>query len=266
VDLGLADRACIVTGASRGIGRAVAVALAAEGAALLLVGRSADALEKSAEECRTAGAGGVEILAIDITEAGAGDRVAGACLESLGRLDVLVNNAGTSNARPLEELTDEDWQSQWELSVMGPMRLMRAVAPVMAETGWGRIVNVASSSGKRPGQRNVAYSVGKAAELSLSRAFADAYAKRGVRVNAVTPGPVSTELWMAPVGLADQVAQARGATREEVLESTAAGVPVGRLGAPEEIAKVIVFLCSEAASNVTGAAWSVDGGLVAVII
>jgi 3-oxoacyl-[acyl-carrier protein] reductase len=149
---------------------------------------------------------------------------------------------------------------------MAPMRLMRAAAPAMVEAGWGRVVNVCSSSGKRPGQRNVAYSVAKAAELSLSRAFADAYAKRGVRVNAVTPGPVTTELWMGPGGLADQVAAARGTTREQVLESTAAGVPLGQLGSPEEIANVIVFLCSEAASNVTGAAWSVDGGLVAVII
>ncbi|MDQ6777787.1 MAG: SDR family oxidoreductase [Actinomycetota bacterium] len=268
MDLGLNERACIVTGASRGIGRATAAALAGEGASVLLVARGADGLEEAAAACREAGSGAhaVETLAIDITGADAGELVAGACRERWGRIDVLVNNAGTSTARPLEELTDDDWQEQWELSVMAPMRLMRAVAPVMAEAGWGRVVNVCSSSGKRPGQRNVAYSVGKAAELSLSRAFADAYAKRGVRVNAVTPGPVTTELWMAPGGLADQVAAARGTTREEVLESTAAGVPVGRLGSPEEIANAIVFLSSEAASNVTGAAWSVDGGLVAVII
>ena len=255
-----------MTGASRGIGRATAVALAAEGASVLLLARRADGLEQAAGACRDAGSHDVETLAIDITEPAAGERVANACRERFGRIDVLVNNAGTSTARPLEELTDGDWQEQMELSVMAPMRLMRAVAPVMSEAGWGRIVNVCSSSGKRPGQRNVAYSVAKAAELSLSRAFADAYAKRGVRVNAVTPGPVRTELWMAPGGLADQVAGARGITREEVLESTAAGVPLGRLGAPEEIARVIVFLCSDAASNVTGAAWSVDGGLVAVII
>ncbi len=266
MDLGLAERACIVTGASRGIGRATAEALAAEGASVLLVARNGDALEEAAASCRDGGAHGVETLAVDITEPDAGERVANTCREHFGRIDVLVNDAGTSSARPLDELTDEDWQEQWELSVMAPMRLMRAAAPVMAEAGWGRVVNVCSSSGKRPGQRNVAYSVGKAGELSLSRAFADAYAKQGVRVNAITPGPVTTELWMAPGGLADQVAEAQGKTREEVLESTAAGVPVGRLGSPEEIAKVIVFLASEAASNVTGAAWSVDGGLVAVII
>ena len=266
MDLGLADRACIVTGASRGIGRATALALAREGAELLLVARGAAKLEEAAAAARAAGAPAAETLALDITDPAAGERVASACRERLGRIDVLVNNAGTSSIRPLDELTDAEWQEQWDLSVMGPMRLMRSAAPVMADQGWGRIVNVVSSSGKRPSQRNVAYSVAKAAQLSLSRAFADAYAKRGVRVNAVTPGPVSSELWTGSDGLAAQSAAAKGTTREEELTSAAAGVPTGRLGTPEEIAGAIVFLCSEAASNVTGAAWSVDGGLVAVVI
>jgi 3-oxoacyl-[acyl-carrier protein] reductase len=146
------------------------------------------------------------------------------------------------------------------------MRMMRAAVPEMVQRGWGRVVNVSSSSGKRPGQRNVAYSVTKAAELSLSRAYADAYAQRGVLINAVTPGPVASELWLAPGGLADQTAQARGGTREQVLQAAAAGVPIHRLAQADEIAAVIVFLCSEAASNVAGAAWSVDGGAVPVII
>jgi 3-oxoacyl-[acyl-carrier protein] reductase len=128
------------------------------------------------------------------------------------------------------------------------------------------VVNVSSSSGKRPGQRNVAYSVTKAAELSLSRAYADAYASQGVLINAVTPGPVAGDLWLAPGGLVDQTVQARGGTREGVLDSAAAGVPIRRLAEPDEIAAVIVFLCSEVVSNVAGAAWSVDGGAVPVII
>jgi 3-oxoacyl-[acyl-carrier protein] reductase len=168
--------------------------------------------------------------------------------------------------RSVEELTDAEWQDQWELHVMAPMRLMRTAAPKMAERGWGRIVNVCSSSGKRPSGTNMAYSVTKAAELSLSRAFADLYASKGVLINAVAPGPVGGELWLAPGGLADQQAQARASTREEVLEATVARTPRGRLGSEEEIAAVIAFLCSEAASNVAGAAWSVDGGTVPVII
>jgi 3-oxoacyl-[acyl-carrier protein] reductase len=265
VDLGLRDRGCIVTGASRGIGSATALGLAAEGAAVLLVGRHEESLASVASSCLDAG-GRAEIAVVDVTAPDAGERLVALALERLGRLDALVNNAGTSAVRALEDLTDQDWQSQWDLHVMAPMRLMRAAAPRMAERGFGRIVNVSSSSGKRPSQTNVAYSVTKAAELSLSRAFADKYAGDGVLVNSITPGPVASELWTAPGGLADQHAAARGVTREEVLESTADRVPIGRLGQPEEIAAVIVFLCSAAASNVSGAAWSVDGGTVPVII
>jgi NAD(P)-dependent dehydrogenase (short-subunit alcohol dehydrogenase family) len=265
MDLELRDRGCVVTGASRGIGRATALGLAAEGAALLLVARDQDALAGVAASCAEAG-GSAETLALDVIAPDAGERLVAGALERLGRLDVLVNGAGTSAVKPLEELSEDDWQRQWELHVMAPMRLMRAVAPRMAEAGWGRIVNVSSSSGKRPSQTNMAYSVTKAAELSLSRAFADLYASRGVLVNAVTPGPVATELWTGPGGLADQQAAARGVSREEVLETAAARVPLGRFGEAEEIAAVIVFLCSAAASNVTGAAWSADGGTVPVII
>jgi 3-oxoacyl-[acyl-carrier protein] reductase len=137
----------------------------------------------------------------------------------------------------------------------------------MAERGWGRVVNVCSSAGKRPsGSLSMPYSVTKAAELSLSRAFADLYAARGVLINAIAPGPVNGELWEATGGLADQIAKLRGMTREEVLESGAARVPLTRYGEPQEIAAVIALLCSERASFVAGAAWSVDGGAVPVII
>src|SRR5947209_6088891 len=127
MDLGLTDRACVITGASRGIGRATALALSGEGAALLLIGRNEEALSRTAQECDRA-----EMLPLDITKADAGERVLEACLTHYRRIDALVNNAGTSAVRPLEELTDEEWQGQWEAHVMAPMRLMRAVAPAMA--------------------------------------------------------------------------------------------------------------------------------------
>jgi 3-oxoacyl-[acyl-carrier protein] reductase len=265
MDLGLRDRACVVTGASGGIGRATAVALAREGASVLLVGRRSEVLDEVARACFQDGGSGAALV-LDVTAFDAGSRVLEACLERFGRIDALVNCAGTSAVRPMEELTDEEWQAQWELHVMGPMRLMRAAAPEMARRGWGRIVNVCSSSGKRPSGTNMAYSVTKAAELSLSRAFADLFADRGVLVNSISPGPVRGDLWLADGGLADQQASARGVSREEVLESTARRVPIGRMGTEEEIAAVIVFLCSEPASNVAGASWSVDGGTVPVII
>lgn len=262
MDLGLRDRACIITGGSRGIGLEVARRLVAEGATPLLVGRGEDALRAAAAEL----GGDVRWLACDVTAPDTGDRVVAACLEQLGRVDILVNNASASKTRAPDDLTDQDWQADWEINVMAPMRLMRAAIPHMIEAGWGRVVNVSSSSGKRPGQRNISYSVAKAAELSLSKAYADAYAQHGVLVNAVTPGPIASELWLEPGGLADQTAEVQGSTREQVLEKTARALPIRRLGGPDEIADVIVFLCSERASNVAGAAWSVDGGANPVII
>jgi 3-oxoacyl-[acyl-carrier protein] reductase len=166
----------------------------------------------------------------------------------------------------LDELTDDDWRGQYELNVLAPMRLMRAAAPRMAARGGGRIVNVCSSAGKRPSLTNAAYSVTKAAELSLSRVFADSYAADNVLVNAVAPGPVASPLWTAEGGLADQNAEAKGISRQEALEAQVARVPLGRFAEPEEVADVIVFLCSERASTVTGAAWSADGGAVAIVI
>ncbi len=266
MDLGVGERAFIITGSSGGIGRATALSLASEGAWLLLTGRREKALAEVAEGCRNAG-GRAKTVALNITAAEAGERLLGACLEQFGRVDGLVNNAGSSTVRSLEEVTDEEWQQQWELHVMAPMRLMRAMAPAMAEQGWGRIVNVSSSSGKRPSATiEMPYSVTKAAVLSLSRAFADRFARHGVLINAVTPGPVADELWLAPGGMADQNAAARGASRDDVLKATASRVPRGRMASAEEIAAVIVFLCSEPAANVVGAAWSVDGGTVPIII
>jgi 3-oxoacyl-[acyl-carrier protein] reductase len=150
--------------------------------------------------------------------------------------------------------------------VLGPMRLMREAAPRMAARGGGRIVNVCSSAGKRPSLTNAAYSVTKAAQLSLSRAWADLHAADGVLVNAVTPGATSSELWMAEGGLAEQTAKVKGISRAEAVALQEAKVPLGRFSEPGEIADVIVFLCSARASSVTGAAWSVDGGSVAIIV
>src|SRR5512132_3679147 len=245
MNLGIEGRVCVVTGGTRGIGAATARMLSQEGARVLSVARSGADVE------------------LDVTEPDAAERLLAACPEPPW---ALVNDAGTSQARPLDELTEADWQEQWELHVMAPMRLMRALAPVMADAGGGRIVNVSSSSGRRPSRRlDAAYSVTKAAELSLSRVFADHFAAKGVLVNAVTPGAVEGELWMEEGGLADQIAARTGSTREEVLEATRASPPLGRMGTDDEVAAVIVFLCSELASYVAGAAWAVDGGSVPTI-
>jgi 3-oxoacyl-[acyl-carrier protein] reductase len=243
MDLGISGRVAVVTGASRGIGEATADLLEAEGARVLRVSR---------------GEG------IDVTAPDAADRIAE---RAAGPVDILVNNAGTSFARELDALSDDDWNGLWELHVMASMRLMRAFAPGMAERGWGRIVNVTSSAAKRPSLTNAAYAVTKAAQASVSRVFADVYAAKGVLVNAVAPGPVSSGLWVDEGGLGDQTAEAKGLrSRQEALEAQAAKVPLGRFGEPAEIAAAVAFLCSEPAANVTGAHWSVDGGTVASVV
>jgi 3-oxoacyl-[acyl-carrier protein] reductase len=270
MDLGLSGRSCVVTGASRGIGRETARLLCAEGASVLLVARGEDRLEAATGEASAAGsdAGGrAAHLALDVTAENAGERMLAEASGRFGALDVLVNGAGAAKWRDLGEVPDEDWRAQYELSVMAPLRAMRAAAPAMAERGWGRVVNVCSTAGKRPSSAMPEYSVAKAAELSLSRLFADRYAKQGVLVNAICPGPVESEMWMEPGGLLDQSQELSGAaSREDALEAAGSKRPIGRLAEVGEIAAAIVFLCSERASYVSGAAWSVDGGTVQVII
>jgi NAD(P)-dependent dehydrogenase (short-subunit alcohol dehydrogenase family) len=262
MDLGLGDRACIVTGGSRGIGLTAARRLVAEGAQVLLVARGEPALREAVAELDP---GRAAWLGADVTDPTAGERAVASCLERFGRLDVLVNNAGGNDVIALEELTDAEWQTQFDRHVMAPMRFMRAAVGPMRERGWGRIVNVASSSARRPGRRNLAYGASKAAELSLSRGYAEHYAAEGIIVNAVNPGPIEGELWLREGGLADQAAAADGVSREQALRAVVAGLPRARLGTADEVADVIVFLCSELAGNVVGAAWSIDGGSVASI-
>ena len=267
MDLGLAGRSCVVTGAGRGIGLATAKMLCEAGAQVLLVARTEEQVAVAAEQCGRAGAGAngrAAHLALDVTEPDGADRILAEATDRFGAVDVIVNNAGTATWWALEEIPDEAWQQAYELNVIAPMRLMRAAVPAMAERGWGRVVNVASTAGKRPSAMMGEYSVAKAAELSLSRLYADRYAAEGVLINAVCPGGVKSELWLDEGGILDQ---SRGEdSREEALEAHASKRPIGRFGEVDEIASAIAFLCSERASFVAGAAWSVDGGSVPVII
>jgi 3-oxoacyl-[acyl-carrier protein] reductase len=266
MDLGIAGRVCVVTGGSRGIGLETARLLRAEDAKVLLVARDAGRLADAAEGL-DGGDEEIATLPLDVTEPDAGEQMLGAALEAFGGLDVLVNNAGAARYRDVLEVPDADWRAQYELNVMGPMRAMKAIAPVLAERGWGRIVNVCSTAAKRPSQTMPEYSVAKAAELSLSRLFADRFVKEGVLINAITPAAVADEMWLEPGGLLDQHIEATGGgDREAALAQVSAGKPNGRLASAEEIAATIVFLCSERASYVAGAAWSVDAGTVQVII
>jgi NAD(P)-dependent dehydrogenase (short-subunit alcohol dehydrogenase family) len=206
------------------------------------------------------GVGEVAHVTADLSRAGEPERAVDEAVAALGGLDVLVNNVGVARSARFEEVPDEEWEAYWQLNVMSYVRATRAALPYLRDGG-GSIVNVSSTAGKRPSTGMPHYSVTKAAVLSLSRLVADLYAKDGIRCNAVTPGPTATDAWLGEGGLAEQQGE-----REEVLAKVGAGRPLGRLARPEEIAAVIVFLASERASYVTGAAWSVDGGTVPIIV
>lgn len=261
MELGVQEKVCLVTGSTGGIGHEAARLLAAEGAKVVLVGRDGDALERAREST-----GAVCAIRSDLAQPGEPERAVGETIEQLGRLDCLVNNIGYAYRASFEELEDREWDELWQLNVMSYVRAIRAAIPAMREQGAGVIVNVSSTSGKRPSTSMPHYSVTKAAVLSLSRLVADLYAKDGIRCNAVAPGPTATDAWLGEGGLADQQAAATGKSRDDVLRAVGEGRPLGRLAQPEEIAAVIAFLCSERASFVTGAAWSVDGGTVPIII
>ena len=249
MDLGLDGKRCLVTGSTAGIGLEVVRQLAGEGARVVTSGRrGAPDVGESAH------------VVADLARAGEPERVVDEATRHLGGLDVLVNNVGIARIARFAEVGDDEWDAYWQLNVMSYVRAIRAALPHLRERG-GSIVNVSSSAGKRPSTSMPHYSVTKAAVLSLSRLISDLYAKDGIRSNAVTPGPTGTEIWLGDGGLADQQGD-----REDVLAKVAAGRPLGRLARPEEVASVIVFLCSERASYVTGAAWSADGGTVPIIV
>ena len=247
MDLGLREKVCLVTGSTSGIGLEVALQLQAEGAWVVTSGR------------RDGGVGELHVVG-DLAEPGQPERLVAAALERFGRVDCLINNVGGAAVRALPDLTDADWQRSFELNLLSAIRATRAALPSLCEHR-GVIVNISSTSAKRPSATLPEYSVMKAALLSYSRLVADVYAKDGVRCNAVTPGPTATEAWLGEQGLAAQQGD-----RAAVLEKVGAGRPLGRLAEPEEIAAVIVFLCSARSSYVTGAAWSADGGTVPIII
>jgi len=245
----LKGKTAIVTGSTSGIGLETARLLAAEGSSVVTCGRrAAPAIGERAH------------VRADLSVAAEPERVVAEAIATLDGLDILVNCVGVARHARFEAVQDEEWDAYWQLNVMSYVRTIRAALPLLRERG-GSIVNVSSTAGKRPSTGMPHYSVTKAAVLSLSRLVADLYGKDVIRCNAVTPGPTETDAWLAEGGLADQQGD-----RDEVLARVGAGRPLGRLARPDEIAAVIVFLSSDRASYVTGAAWSADGGTVAIIL
>jgi NAD(P)-dependent dehydrogenase (short-subunit alcohol dehydrogenase family) len=257
MDLGLEGRAAIVTGASRGIGRHVALQLVAEGCRVLLVGRDREALAAVQAEA----GGQTAPLACDVIDPSSAELMVAECRRLLGRLDIVVNNAGQAEPKALVDLTPADWQRSLDVNFLAAARLSVAALPVMQAAGWGRLVHVASISGREPDPLFAPYSAAKAALLNLSTSLSRAAAADGVLSSCVIPGVTATEL-VSDNAVA--TAERTGRSPDEVMERLLAkhGVAAGRFGRPEEVAAAVVFLASNEAGYITGHTLNVNGGMV----
>jgi 3-oxoacyl-[acyl-carrier protein] reductase len=249
MELGLRGKVALVTGSSRGIGRAIAIGLGAEGCKVTLCARGAGPLEEAAAAVRAAGGAALAVEA-DVTTAEGLQRVLDQTRRAHGPIDILVNNVGGSRGSPTWEATDEDWTQVLDLNLMPAVRANRAVIPEMVERRRGCIVVVSSIYGRESGGATT-YNAAKAAELAMAKQLARQLAPHGVRVNTVAPGSI-----LFPGGGWQRRIDADPEAMRRFVESD---MPLGRFGAPEEIANVVVFLCSDRASLVTGACLNVDG-------
>jgi len=260
MDLGLAGRVAIVTGGSQGIGREIALTLAAEGADVVLCARRRDPLDATAGEVAALGRQAVAVQADVSTRPGA-EAVLSAALERFERVDILVNNAGKGSPKPLLELTDDDWHASMELNLMSAVRLSLACVPHMRQRGWGRIVNISSRVAREPDAYFAPYAAAKAALINFSKSLANAFSGDGVLTNCVVPGLIRGE---AVQQAAERSALATNTTVDEVFEATLRKrpIPAGRVGEPADVAGLVALLASERASWITGSCFTVDGGIV----
>lgn len=242
--------AAIVTGAGTGIGREVSYQLAGQGAGLVLVGRRKDMLEATAERCGQLGAETIVVEA-DVGDTSAAPMIAAAAVDRFGRIDGLVNNAGTASLGPFAEMASEPIETMFRVNVIGPLALVRACLPELAKTS-GSVVNVTSGAGVSAAPRAVGYGASKAALIHATRSLAKEFGG-SIRVNAIVPGPCRTEIWEG-TGLSPEQIDAR-------LTELGATIPAGRVGEPDEVARWVCQLLDRRSSWVTGSIVAVDGGL-----
>ena len=256
----LKDRRAIITGGGRGIGRAIARRFAQEGATVLVAARTASEVNAVAEEIRTAG-GKAARVAADVSRQDGCERVYRTALEEFGGVDLLVNNAGVLGpVRAVHEITAEEWDSVLAVNLRSAFLLARLVLPDMLERKHGAILNISSVAGKGAFGFNGPYAASKAAMLALTRTLAAETGRKGVRVNAICPGPVPETQMSQELGI--RLGERFGRKPEEILEGAVRGILQGRAQTAEEVAAAAVFLCSEQASAITGQAINVDGGMV----
>tara|TARA_B100001013_G_scaffold324662_1_gene236278 strand:- start:135 stop:920 length:786 start_codon:yes stop_codon:yes gene_type:complete len=260
IDVSLKEKRAVVTGASLGIGAASVKLLAEHGADVSFCARNESAVDELVKH-KVRGSGLIKGFIADMGEAESTQSFIEQILAE-GPIDILINNVGASPSRNFLYMTDADWQSLHELNLLSAVRCTRAFLPHMREKKWGRVIMVASSAGKYPNAALIDYGATKAAMISISKSLAKKYGADGVLINSVLPGLIHTSMWDRA---AKEIAEATGNTAESIIENNGRGVPVGRYGTAEEVASLILFLCSNASSYISGTSIEVDGGQAAHI-
>ncbi|MCX8230214.1 MAG: SDR family oxidoreductase [Alphaproteobacteria bacterium] len=257
MDLGLKNKVAIVTGASKGIGAACAEILAAEGAKVVLVARTTRHLDPLAKRLSKRYRTEVAFVSADMGVRGSADHVAEEVLRTFGRIDILINSAGSSQGGMFWEVTDDTWDSAVQLKFLGAVRMVRAVLPTMRRQKYGRIVNVAGNTGRQPHPRLLPGSTTNAALLSFTKGLSEEIMKDGVFINALQPGPTETEHWGT---LMANLSRGTGLSPKAFEKEFMKEIPMRRVAAAIEMARPIIFMASDLASYMTGRSIIVDGG------
>ena len=265
MDLGLQDKVAIVTGGSDGIGKAAAQSLAQEGAKVVIVARRADFLDQAAQEIRATTQSVVLPVPGDVSDPAAAERVVQTAVDNFGRVDIMVNNAGASNAKAFESVSDDDWQGDFDLKVWAAVRFIRAVIPHMRQAGGGRIINVTNLGGRAPGPASMPTSISRAAGIAITKGLSKDLAKDNILVSTVCIGVIKSGQTQRFYGSKKEADP--GLTMDGYWTEIAQrlNIPLGRVGEAKEAGDVITFLASQRASYLTGIAVNIDGGTSAVV-